>query len=85
MGRRTVILFSLIILCCCLMILRVYSLAQGDGLSEAAARQSSYRLDIAHFRGAIYDCNMEKLVSQEKEKQHFLEEVFRSVEKLAMR
>ena len=28
---------------------------------------------------------LEKLVSQEKEKQHFLEEVFRSVEKLAMR
>ncbi len=49
------------------MILRVYSLAQGDGLSEAAARQSSYRLDIAHFRGAIYDCNMEKLVSQDRD------------------
>ena len=28
---------------------------------------------------------LEKLVSQEKEKEHFLEEVFRSVEKLAMR
>ena len=45
------------------------------------------------LRGVLRACEkrpvpvekLEKLVSQEKEKQHFLEEVFRSVEKLAMR
>ena len=46
--------------------LSVYSISQGDWLSEAAANQNTYRVEIAKLRGMIYDCRQTPLVGREK-------------------
>lgn len=49
------------------LILRVYSLSFRSDLTQAAQRQSSYRLDVAQTRGAFYDCNGQPLTDLESD------------------
>lgn len=64
MGKRLVALFALCITCLAVVMFRVYYVSAGTPLAEAAARQSSYRLDVGEKRGNIYDCRLEALVNQ---------------------
>jgi penicillin-binding protein 2 len=45
---------------------RLYFLMMESGLQEAAAKQSSYKLEVASLRGTIYDRNMTALTGVDK-------------------
>lgn len=48
-------------------IMNTYKISRGDGLYDAAAQQSSYKLKVASMRGNIYDCNKKPLVGEEQD------------------
>lgn len=67
MEKRLVILYGLISVLFMGLILRVYSLSFSSDLTQAASNQSSYTVEICTTRGAIYDCNGQRLTETEKE------------------
>lgn len=64
MHRRTVGIFSAMVLAMTLLLFRLGAIIQGDGLSQAALRQSSYLLEVGSTRGMIYDRNFQPLVGE---------------------
>ena len=64
MHRRTVGIFSAMVLALTLLLFRLGAIIQGDGLSQAALRQSSYLLEVGSTRGMIYDQNFQPLVGE---------------------
>lgn len=58
MYKRIVIFFSLFMLSIGLLILKIYSISDGNWLCDAAANQSTYRLDIAKLRGLYMIVNL---------------------------
>jgi len=50
-----------------ILILRVYFLSFSTDLTQAASKQSSYVVEVCTTRGAIYDCNGQRLTENEKE------------------
>lgn len=55
LQKRTAVLFILLMACTVYLMFSVYTLTMGGDLMSAAARQSSYQLQVAQQRGAIYD------------------------------
>ena len=55
MEKRTIALFSMLMICMVLLMCSIYAISTQDGLMTAAAQQSSYRLEVAKMRGTIYD------------------------------
>ncbi len=66
MYKRIVIFFSLFMLSISLLILKIYSISDGGWLCDAAANQSTYRLDVAKLRGTIYDCRLNPMTGIKK-------------------
>lgn len=66
MYKRIVIFFSLLMLSISLLILKIYSISNGNWLCDAATNQSTYRLDIAKLRGTIYDCKLKPMTGIKK-------------------
>ena len=65
MERRVVWVHSLLLLCMTILMVRLSALGQGEGLAQAAARQSSSLLELGSSRGMIYDRNGKPLVNRE--------------------
>ena len=65
MEKRIVIAYSFFIILATALLLRVYSLCFNPFLMESALTHSSFRLDVGKTRAMIYDCNMQRLVSEE--------------------
>lgn len=63
MYKRTIFIFSLILLISGGMIFRLHALMDGNYLTQAAARQSSYTLQIDRTRGYIFDRFLTPLVN----------------------
>jgi penicillin-binding protein 2 len=68
MAKRTIALFALLMTCVVVLMISVYRISSSGGLLEAATRQSSYRLDVAAYRGTIYDCKKQPLTNLEEGK-----------------
>lgn len=66
MHKRTVFVFSGLLVIMLGMMLRVFGLA-GEGLSKAAEQQGSMTVTVANVRATIYDRNMEALVNDQQE------------------
>lgn len=64
--KRTVAVFSVIVGAFSLLFLRIFSLMYNNDFVEASSRQSTYSLDVYKNRGTIYDCNLNRLVNDEK-------------------
>ncbi len=64
MFKRTVIFFSLIMLCICIMMFKLDNISNGGELRDAAVCQHSYKLKVSEVRGTIYDCRNYPLVNQ---------------------
>ena len=47
--------------------LSVFTVANGTTLAQTADQQRSYRLEVAHTRGTIYDCKLRSFTGQQKE------------------
>ena len=67
MAKRMTIICCVMLFALNLLIVRLYVLATGEELAQAADQQSSYVLDVAEKRGMIYDCNLKPLVNEETE------------------
>ncbi len=67
MEKRLVILYSIVSVLFMGLILRVYSLSFSTDLTQTATTQSSYTVEVCTTRGAIYDCNGQRLTETEKE------------------
>ncbi len=65
MEKRLVWLYCLMVTMAMVLVLRVYRLSFSTDLTQAAATQSSYTLKVAETRGAIYDCNGQRLTETE--------------------
>ena len=65
--RRTTIFFLFLMLGMLVAVLSVFTIASGTGLAQTAEQQSSFRLEAARTRGAIYDCKLRGLTGQETE------------------
>ena len=65
MYKRVIFLFSFIVLCFSVCLLRIYYLSTGNWLAAAASKQSIYKLKVAEYRGNIYDCNKLPLLYKE--------------------
>lgn len=63
MQKRLMILFVLLMLGFSGLVLRIYSLMEGETLKLAASRQGSYSIVPVSKRGMIYDCDMRALVN----------------------
>lgn len=66
MWKRTVGLFSVLMLCFVVLIFGIYTLSTGEWLKEAAMSQSVYKLRAAQYRGTIYDTKLNPLTDREK-------------------
>lgn len=55
MGKRVVIIYSLMVLGFSLLSLRIAMIISSDKLSQASTAQSSFVLDVGESRGTIYD------------------------------
>ena len=67
MGKRMITLYSILIFCFSILILRVYVLTQSTDLTAAAASQSTYTVDVTKTRGAIYDANLNRLTDTKED------------------
>ncbi len=61
MAKRIFILYCAVVMMAMILVLRVYTLSFSIDLTKAASNQSSYTIKVAETRGAIYDCNGERL------------------------
>lgn len=66
-GRRTIAFFLLLMLGMLVAVLSVFTVANGTSLAQTADQQRSYRLEVAHTRGTIYDCKLRSFTGQQKE------------------
>ena len=66
-GRRTIAFFLLLMLGMLVAVLSVFTVANGTTLAQTADQQRSYRLEVAHTRGTIYDCKLRSFTGQQKE------------------
>ena len=66
MWKRTVGLFSVLMLCFVVLIFGIYTLSTGEWLKEAAMSQSTYQLNVSQYRGTIYDTKRNPLTDREK-------------------
>lgn len=66
LHRRSVILFSILMLGTIGLMCRLYYLMMESDLQVAATKQSSYKLEVANLRGTIYDQNMVALTGVNK-------------------
>lgn len=67
MRRRAYVIFSLLILLSCAAVYSVANVSGGAEYVAAAEGQALYKLDVAHTRGIIYDCNLQPLTNTEKQ------------------
>lgn len=67
MLKRLVILYACMTFFAMILVLRIYSLAFSEDLTHTATMQSSYVVDICTTRGAVYDCNGQRLTDKESE------------------
>ncbi len=65
MERRVVWVYSMVLFCMTILMVRLSVLGQGESLAQAAARQSSSMLELGSSRGTIYDRNGKPLVNRE--------------------
>lgn len=64
MEKRVVWLHAMFLFCFAVLTVRLSVLGQGEGLAQAAARQSSSLLELGSSRGGIYDRNGKPLVNR---------------------
>ncbi len=67
MEKRLLFLYCVMVTIAMVLVLRVYSISFSTDLTQAAASQSSYTLKVAETRGAIYDCNGQRLTETESQ------------------
>lgn len=65
MGKRIVSLFGILIVLFSFMIWRLSWLIRKEDFAQAAARQSTYTLEVCQSRGVIYDCQGQRLVNDQ--------------------
>jgi penicillin-binding protein 2 len=65
LNLRPIFIFSMIFILFFVLIVRIYILSIGSGLSLASVKHSTYTVTIGRARGTIYDRNMKPLVNQE--------------------
>lgn len=63
-NTRPVFIYSLILMIFFSLILKIYLITLGSGLSEASVKHSTYTVTVGRARGSIYDRNMQPLVNQ---------------------
>ena len=61
MHKRIVFLYCAMVTLAMALILRVWQLSFSEDLTQAATSQSSYSVEICRTRGAIYDCNGQRM------------------------
>ncbi|MBE6898126.1 MAG: hypothetical protein E7475_03870, partial [Ruminococcaceae bacterium] len=61
MHKRIVFLYCAMVTLAMTLILRVWQLSFSEDLTQAATSQSSYSVEICRTRGAIYDCNGQRM------------------------
>lgn len=66
MFKRTVIVFSVIMLCFCAGIVLLNNITTKESLYDAAVYQRSYKLKVADVRGTVYDCRGIPLINRTK-------------------
>ncbi len=67
MGKRIIALYLTMVVLFCGVMMRVYQLCFSEDLTRAATQQSTYTVDVATTRGAVYDCRGERMTDREKE------------------
>ncbi len=67
MGKRVVILHSIMLLVCMGLIIRLAELSVGSDAIQASSAQSTYTVNIAQERGYIYDRNLKPLVNSDEQ------------------
>lgn len=65
--KRTTAFFLVLMAGLLITVLSVFTVASGTKLAQTAERQSSYRLQVAQTRGAIYDCKLRSFTGEESE------------------
>lgn len=68
MRKRVVIFFVMIMGCFCMGMVCVYRTSFGNTVREANLSHGTYKVDIAKFRGSIYDCNLDPFLYRDSEK-----------------
>ncbi len=63
MQKRILALFITLLIVFNGLMARVYLIATGDTLAQAAQQQSAYTIELSESRGYIYDCNLVPLVN----------------------
>lgn len=66
--KRVVIFFITLMCNFCIGMICVYRISLGPSVRDVVANHGSYKVEIARFRGSIYDCNMEPLTYTTHEK-----------------
>ena len=64
LSLRPIFVFSMIFIMFIVLIVRIYILNFGSGLSQASVKHSTYTVTVGKARGTIYDRNMSPLVNQ---------------------
>ena len=67
MRKRVVIFFVMIMGCFCMGMVCVYRTSFGNTVREANLSHGTYKVDIAKFRGSIYDCNLDPFLYRDSE------------------